>query len=176
MKQNPHNLARIKHLCKARFRLYAWRYIAFARLRGFTTFNDWPYHRRSFIACWVEPGFHKFWRIWNPGIAYFVYRLYLKLGGSRNWLIATLLAFEINGLIHSAIFYLLSGQWSFVIPVLFFLFAVCTIISKKLENLLNQNRWPWFVNAVVNIGLVIFLFDTSFKINRILWVYFRLGT
>ena len=162
-------------LCKARYRLYVQRYIAYAKLRGFTTLNDWPYHRRGFIECWAEPGFHLFWQVWNPGIAYFVYRLYLKLGGNKNWIIATLMAFEINGLIHSGIFFVISGQWSFVIPILFFLFAVFTILNKILEKWLSQQRWPWIINAMLNIGLVIFSFDISFKVNHFLWEYFQIN-
>jgi len=167
-----HNFRQIRHYCRLRFRLYIQRYIAFARLRGYNSFNDWPYHRRGFIECWAQPGFHRFWQIWNPGISYFVYRLYLKLGGNKNWIFATLLAFEINGLIHSALFYLLSGQWSFVIPVCFLLFGVLTVLNKSQESLLQQNRWPWLINTILNIALVIISFDISFRINDLIYRYY----
>ena len=173
---NLHDLDQIKHLCKARYRLYVQRYIAYARLRGFKSFNNWPYHRRGFIECWAAPGFHNFWQVWNPGISYFVFRLYLNLGGNKNWIFATLLAFEINGLIHSIVFYTLSGQWSFVIPILFLLFGILTIVSKKLQTLLNQERWPWIINTVVNVGIVIYSFDLSFKLNKILFGYIQINT
>lgn len=162
------DLDKIRYILKARFRLYAWRYIAYTRLRGFKSFNDWPYHRRGFLECWAEPGFHKFWQVWNPGIAYFVFCIYMKLGGNKRPAITTLLSFEINGLIHAIVFYLFSGQWSFVIPVLFFIFGMLTVISKWLEPLLLQNRWPWLLNTVVNIGLVLYSFDISFTLNRII--------
>jgi hypothetical protein len=163
------------HFTKARFKLYVHRYIAYARLRGYQSFNDWPYHRRGFIECWAEPGFHKFWQVWNPGIAYFVFRLYLKLGGNKNWKLATLLSFTINGLIHSIIFYIFSRQWSFVIPVLFLLFGALVITNKLLDNVLHQNRWPWVINSLINVGLVIFSFDISFKLNDIINNYFQIG-
>ena len=144
----------IKSAFKKKYISYVVDYENYVKLRGFKTFNDFRYHRRGFIECWAQPGFHKFWQVWNPGIAYFVYKLYLRLGGNKNWIITTMLAFFINGLIHSIVFYVISGQWSFVIPSLFLLFGVLTIVSKLLENFLKQNRWPWIVNSVINIGLV----------------------
>lgn len=159
----------MQHRCKARYRLYVLRYKSYARLRGYKNLNDWPYHRRGFIECWAEPGFHKFWQVWNPGIAYFVFRLYLKLGGNKNWIIATLLSFEINGIIHSCVFYALTGLWSYVIPVLFLLFGILTVISKILENIIHQSRWPWIINSLINVGLVLFCYDLSFDINAILY-------
>lgn len=166
---NFNSYKEVKHLCKVRYRLFAQRYIAYARLRGYESFNDWPYHRRGFIECWTESGFHRFWQIWNPGISYFVFRMYIKLGGNKNWIIATLLSFELNGIIHSLLFFALTGLWSFVIPILFFLFGILTILSKIFEDLIKQNRWPWIINCAVNVGLVILSFDVSFKLNKILF-------
>lgn len=173
MKQNVNSCDtyHMKTQCIARYRLYVLRYISYARLRGYNSFNDWPYHRRGFIECWAEPGFHKFWQIWNPGITYFVFRLYIRLGGNKNWIIATILSFKINGLIHSIVFYAISGLWSFVIPVLFLLFGLLTIASKTLEKVLQQNRWPWVINSAINIGLVIFCYNLCFKLNKIVIAY-----
>ncbi len=159
----------LKHYFKTRYRLYVRRYKAYACLRGFKSFNDWPYHRRGFIECWAQPGFHRFWQVWNPGITYFVFRLYLCLGGSRRWIFATFLAFEINGIIHSLVFFLLTGQWSYTIPVLFLVFSVLTILSKLLDNKIRQKKWPWLFNTAINIMLVIGTFDVSFRINNFLW-------
>lgn len=152
----------------ARFRLYVWRYIAFARLRGFKSFNDWSYHRRGFIECWAAPGFHKFWEIWNPGIAYFVFRLYLKFGGNNNRIIAMILAFFINGIIHTLVFYAISRKYSFTIIILFLLFALITITSKELEHLMRQYKWPWYLNSTINILLVAGSFNLSFRLNSLL--------
>lgn len=165
----------LKNSFKENYLFYVADYKDYVKLRGFKTFNDYRYHRRGFIECWAQPGFHKFWQIWNPGIAYFVYKLYLRLGGNKNRIIATMLAFFINGLVHSIVFYAISGQWSFVIPSLFLLFGVLTIVSKLLENFLQQNRWPWIVNSVINIGLVIYSFDVCFKLNEFLFKYFQIN-
>jgi len=167
------DFGQFKYFAKARFKLYVHRYIAYARLRGYKSFNDWSYHRRGFVECWAEPGFHKFWQVWNPGIAYFVFRLYLRLGGNKNWKLATLLSFTINGIIHSIIFFIFSGQWSFVIPSLFLLFGILVITSKLLDNFLQQNKWPWIINSAINVGLVILSFDLCFKLNDILFNYIQ---
>ena len=158
----------IKHFFISRYRLYVWRYIAYARMRGFKSFNDWKYHRRGFIECWAAPGFHRFWEIWNPGIAYFVFRLYLKLGGHNNRMMATFFAFIINGIVHTVVFFVISGKYSYTIVILFSLFAILTLLNKKVESILSQKKWPWFLNSGVNILLVIGSFDLSFKINTLL--------
>ena len=74
---------------------YVERYASYARMRGFgSELNDWAYHRRGFIECWAQPGFHRFWQVWNPGISYFVYRLFIRLGGRRRLEIGDDLGFD----------------------------------------------------------------------------------
>ena len=69
---------------RARYRRWVMRYRAYARMRGFRMeFNGPAYHVRGFLLCWAEPGFHRFWQVWTPGIAYFTWRLYRRLGRSR---------------------------------------------------------------------------------------------
>lgn len=162
------------NIFKNRYHNYVTDYENYAKLRGFKSFNDYRYHRRGFIECWAQPGFHKFWQVWNPGIAYFVFKLYLKLGGKKNWQIAMVLSFFINGLIHSVIFFAVSGQWSFVIPSLFLLFGFLTVASKLMENILHQDKWPWILNTAINIGLVLYSFDLCFKFNDFLFVYLNI--
>jgi hypothetical protein len=33
--------------------------------------------KRALIDSWAEPGLHEFWRVWNSGIGYLLFRLYL---------------------------------------------------------------------------------------------------
>lgn len=169
------SLAGYKYCLKARFRLYTQRYIAYAKLRGFKSFNDWAYHRRSFIECWGEPGFHRFWQIWNPGITYFFYRLYLYLFRLHffhhvkiNWIFTTIAAFFINGIIHTLVFYIIAGAWSYTVPVTFFIFGVFTVLSKIFETVLKQSKWPWIINSALNIILIIVAFDIGFRVNDFL--------
>jgi hypothetical protein len=143
-------------------------YRRFARARGFRTFNDWPYHRRGFLECWAEPGFHRFWQVWNPGIAYFVYRLFVRLGGRKHWVLPTFLAFLGCGLAHTVVVAPLLGGWSYSVIVAFGCFGALTLISRWLAPTLRQDRWPAVVNVLVNAGLVIGSFDTGFRIDALL--------
>lgn len=153
---------------KARYERFVIGYKIFARMRGFHTFNDWPYHRRGFIECWAEPGFHRFWQIWNPGIAYFVYRLYLSLGGRRRWIFPTLFSFIFCGVAHTVIVFPFFGHWSFSVIGAFICFGVLTVLSKKFSRLLRQDRWPRLFNAAMNIGLMLISFNLGFKLDRLL--------
>jgi D-alanyl-lipoteichoic acid acyltransferase DltB (MBOAT superfamily) len=154
---------------RARYGAWVEDYTRYARMRGFTTeINDWPYVRRSFLECWAEPGFHRFWQVWNPGISYFVYRLFLRLGGRRRWVVPTLLAFFVNGLAHNAVGCLLVGHWSAMFVVTFTCCGVLTVLSRHLAPVLRQKRWPKVLNTAVNVGLVIGSFDLGFRVDRLL--------
>ncbi len=143
-------------------------YRKFARMRGFKTSNDLPFHRRGFLECWAQPGFHRFWQVWNPGIAYFVYRTYIRLGGVKSWTIPTFLSFSLCGVIHTVIVFPFVGRWSFAVIGAFICFGLLTISSKKLSRILKQEKWPKIVNLVLNVGLVILSFDIGFRIDRLL--------
>lgn len=159
----------MKARIRRRFRAYVADYARYARLRGFTTeVNDWPYVRRSFLECWAEPGFHRFWQVWNPGIAYFAYRIFLRLGGRRRWVWPTIGAFVMNGLIHTMVVVPFVGRWSWTIIVAFLCFGVMTVASRRLARRLRQDRWPWPVNAAVNVALVIAGMDLGFRANDVL--------
>jgi hypothetical protein len=144
------------------------RYRAFARQRGFPTFNDWPYHRRGFLECWAEPGFHRFWRVWNPGIAYFVHRLFLRLGGRRRWALAVIGSFVACGVAHTLVVTPFLCQWSFTVVTAFACFGVLTVLSRGLAPWLRQERWPVPLNVLVNVGLVLASFDLGFRVDRAL--------
>jgi hypothetical protein len=144
-------------------------YRAYARMRGFRTeVNDWPYVRRSFIECWAEPGFHRFWQVWNPGIGYFVYRLFLRLGGRRRWTGPTLLAFPLCGLAHTLIVVPFFGRWAFSVITAFTCFGLLTVASRRASRILRQGRWPVAVNVLVNVACVAGSFDVGFRVDRLL--------
>jgi len=143
-------------------------YRKFAQMRGFQTFNDWQYHRRGFLECWAEPGFHRFWQVWNPGIAYFVYRLYIRLGGRKHWLVPTLASFILCGLIHTIIVAPFLGRWSFSVIVAFTCFGVLTVISRLLQPIIRQEKWATIINVLINVGLILGSFDIGFRVDRLL--------
>lgn len=150
---------------KDSYRKWVSDYQAYAKLRGYKTFNDGPYHRRGFLECWAQPGFFRFWQVWNPGIAYFSYRCYLMLGGRKHWVIPTIGAFVINGFIHNLVMALFYQTWSWTLIVTFLCFGLLTVISRKLAGMLRQDRWPVPFNIMVNIGSVVLSFDIGFQLN-----------
>jgi hypothetical protein len=138
-------------------------------MRGFTSeVNDWPYVRRSFLECWAEPGFHRFWQVWNPGISYFVYRLFLRLGGRRRWVVPTLLSFVLCGVIHTVIVAPFLQRWSYSVIAAFVCFGVLTVVSRFAAPFLRQERWPALVNVLLNAFLVLGSFDIGFRVDRFL--------
>ena len=143
-------------------------YRRYAVMRRFRTFNDWPYHRRGFLECWVEPGFHRFWQVWNPGIAYFVYRTFIALGGRRHWVLSTLASFFLCGFAHTVLVAPFFGRWSHAVIVAFTCFGLLTVISRVLAPTLRQDRWPKGINLAINVGLVIGSFDVGFRVDRLL--------
>ena len=156
---------------KQKLALFEAGYRKYARMRGFKTFNDLAYHRRGFIECWAQPGFHRFWQVWNPGIAYFVYQLYVGLGGRRRWVWPTISSFFLCGLIHTLVVLPFFGRWSYTVIVAFTCFGVLTVLSRLLAPLLRQKRWPRIINVLVNVGLVVGSFDLGFRIDEILCTY-----
>jgi len=160
-------IGRLKRDWRARYWRWVADYARYAKARGFTTeINDWPYVRRSFLECWAEPGFHRFWQVWNPGIAYFVYRLYLRLGGRRHRDLATIGAFLGCGLGHWLGVLPVIQRWTWMLPTTFLAFGLLTVASRHLAPILRQERWPWVLNAGVNVGLVLLSFDLGFRADR----------
>lgn len=154
---------------RERYERYVASYRAYARMRGFTSeVNDWPYVRRSFLECWAEPGFHRFWQVWNPGISYFVYRLFLRLGGRRRWVVPTLLSFVLCGVIHTLIVAPFFGEWSYSVITAFACFGALTVVSRLAAPVLRQERWPAPVNVLLNVFLVAASFDVGFRLDRLI--------
>jgi len=151
------------------YQRYVSSYKRYLKRRGYGDHvNDWFYIKRGFLTCWFAPGFHRFWRVWNPGIGYFVYRLYILLGGNQRRNLATLAAFVINGLIHNLIVSLLFWRWDFPLPFTFLSFGVFTIIFKWLDTFVALQKLPAILHLAMNVGLVILSFDFGFTMNEFL--------
>lgn len=148
------------------YQKYVCEYKSFLKLRGYGEhLNDGHFFRRAFLECWFEPGFHRYWRVWNPGIAYFAYRLYLHFGGRRKRVKATLLAFFINGWVHNLVVSLLFWRFTFPLPWTFLAFGLFSLAAQRLETPLRFNRWPRIIHFGVNAGLIMLCFDLGFRIN-----------
>jgi hypothetical protein len=124
--------------------------------------KPWPYFRQGVVMCWTEPGFHNFWRKWNPLIGYFTYRLYVFLGGKKRLVPATLVTFIICGFAHDLVGLLLFKKLTPKSTIIFILFSIFTLLSKIPGKGSFQEQWPTTVNVVINLVLV--------------WISFRLAT
>jgi len=106
--------------------------------------------------------------VWNPGIAYFVFRLYVGLSGRRHRVLATLVSFLVCGLVHTLVVAPLLGRWSNTLLVTFTCFGILSLLSRSLAPILRQERWPSIVNILVNVALVLGSFDLGFRVNDLL--------
>jgi hypothetical protein len=89
-------------------------YAQYCIRRGYKPpFTGWPVVRRSLLHSWAQPGFHRFWRIWNPPVGYPLFRLYKALGGNR--VIAASAVFAFAGALHDVVVVALVPQWGPVI-------------------------------------------------------------
>jgi len=144
-------------------------YQHYLQRRGFGHhLHDQSFFLRGFLACWAEPGFHRFWQSWNPGIGYLTFRLYLALGGRKHREGATVATFVLNGLVHTVVACPFFHCWSWTLIVAFLLFGVLTILNRRIEPVLRQERWPAVVNVAANVGLIILSFDVGFRVNALL--------
>lgn len=127
-------------------------YLRYLILRGYDpSSTKLAILKRSLVDSWSEPGFHQFWRVWNPGIGHLLYRLYLLLGGNRLRLIATLVVFTLCGLMHDVAVMLLFRRPFAAFTIAFLLFGTLSVVNRALEPVLRQDRWPNPVNAILNV-------------------------
>lgn len=147
-----------------------WEGEAFAQYlhrRRYRSVNDWPFLRRAFLECWAEPGFHRFWRVWNPALGFLVFRFYRLIGGNRAGAAGKVLAFIASGVSHGLLAAPFLG-WSWTIPVTFTCFGVLVALGSKTSRLLRQDRWPPSLNAVLNVALVVACFDIGFRADALI--------
>lgn len=151
------------------YRSYVDGYRHYLQRRGFGNHvHDRHFVIRAFLVCWARPGLHRFWQVWNPGIGYLTYRLYLALGGHKHAGGATVATFAVNGLVHTLVVCPFFRRWSWTLIVTFLLFGVLTVLSRRLEPVLGQERWPTLANVVVNVGSIVLSFDIGFRVNALL--------
>ena len=159
----------MKEVIRTRYHVYLENYRQYLKLRGYGEhIHDWFFVKRGFITCWIEPGFHRFWQMWNPGIGHLTFQLYLILGGKQRRKLATLVTFILNGLIHNLIASTFLGRWCFPLPFTFFALGVFTIISRWIDRQMNMEAWPKISHLVINIGLIIVSFDFGFYMSDLL--------
>jgi hypothetical protein len=133
-------------------------YLAF---RGYSTpiTSPWPFFKRGFIDCWTEPGFNKFWRVWNPPFGYLTYLFYRFLGGKRYRIPATLITFMASGFaFHDSVGLIFFNHFTLRNTICFFLFGLFTLLDYYFADLLRRDSWPKLANLILNGLLVWFSF------------------
>lgn len=149
------------------FQKYQVNYISHLKKLGYGEHKgdfDAFFIKKAFLDCWTQPGFHNFWRYWNPGIGFLMLKTYLAFGGKKKKIFATYMTFIICALAHILIVYPFLG-YSYVIPVTFLCFATFTLLSKVSEKVLNQQNWHRVINTAINISLVILSFKIGFVVQ-----------
>lgn len=121
--------------------------------------------KKAFLDSWTQPGFHNFWRYWNPGIGFLMLKTYKAFGGKKYKIFATYITFIICALAHIIIAYPILG-YSYVIIITFICFATLTLLSKLFANILNQQTWSILINTAINLALVILSFKIGFVVNN----------
>ena len=111
---------------------------------------------RLFFESWAQPGFHRFWQVWNPGYGYFLFKLYLALGGRRRPVAAGLVVFLSCGLLlHDFPLTLITGRGFILNTIAFTFWAILAMVFKWSERLLRLETWPWWIHVLLNMGLIV---------------------
>jgi len=112
--------------------------------------------RRLFLDSWTQPGFHRFWQMWNPVYGYFLFRLYRVLGGSRRSFVAGMAVFIFCGaILHDLPIGFLTGEPKIVCTIAFSSWGVLTFCSRKLGTVVDFDSWPRVVHLSINVCLIV---------------------
>lgn len=123
----------------------------FLAARGFDPTDRAAFVRRMFVTAWGEPGFHRFWRLWNPLYGYGLFRLYLVVGGNRRPLLASLLVFLACGFfLHDLLVVMSTRRLSFATTLTFGIFWLLASVNRAAATRLGQERWSRGANALAN--------------------------
>lgn len=125
-------------------------YNEYLRTRGFESLGPVRAAHRMLIACWFQPGFHRFWQLWSPLAGFVLFRLYLLLGGRRRRVHAVFACFAISGFaFHDVPLMIILGRPLVVCTVAWLFYACATLASSRVSLSLSSPVW-----SVVNVALV----------------------
>jgi hypothetical protein len=124
--------------------------------------------KRALIESWWQPGFHNFWRVWNPGVGHLLFHLYLWFGGSRRQPYSNLAVFLLCGLVHDGLVMALFGRPFIVFSLAFTSCGVLSLASQILEPRLQPQGWPKAVNATFNLAGLGFSISLAVELQRTL--------
>jgi hypothetical protein len=147
---------------------YGQRYREYLSLRGYNPdASKWSILKRALFESWAEAGFHRFWQVWNPGIGYLLFRLYLLLGGKHRSALTTVVVFLFCGFLHDAAVMIMFRQSFLAFSCAFLCFGLLTVASRRFEPWLRQDHWPVLANVTVNVLLVAVSVHAGVTLHRI---------
>ena len=120
---------------------------------------------RWWLVSFAQPGFHRFWRVWNPLLNYLLFLFYVALGGNKRPFIAGFLVFTGCGFVFHDLLSLNKGL-ELDMTISFMIWAVLCDLSRRFKLHEIQSRWPWVVNVVVNVLLLV----AGRELGKFLWM------
>jgi len=149
--------------------LAAVTYTQYLSRRGFPPLEPGGrFTRYVFLAPWSAPGFHMFWRRWNPLAGFALFHLYVLLGGGRNHALATLTVFALAGVIHDALATLLLGAPVIILTAAWIFFGAASLLSRAAAPRLRFRKWPPPALILLNLSLIATGLSVGSVIQRLL--------
>ncbi len=110
--------------------------------------------REVLLGPWSAPGFHLFWRRWNPHLGYLLFRTYVALGGGRHHALSSLVVFLLAGAAHDLVVPLLTGFPSIGVTVAFGFYWAASNGCRIAGSFARFRRWPKSACVSLNLALV----------------------
>ena len=110
---------------------------------------------RWWVLSFAQPGINRFWRVWNPLMAYPLSLLYRLCGGRQRPLLARLIVFCVCGFVfHDIVTWVKDGHLGLRWTISFAIWAVIAYASFATRMDERQESWPWPANVLVNVAIV----------------------
>lgn len=105
------------------------------------------------IRSFLQPSFGHFWRVWNPFIGFWLYKLYHRLGGDRYRVVACLGTFLVAGFCHDLINFGLDMEdgLEFDLTVSFLIWGILVLLLSRRSVLKLFRKFPGIVHFILNI-------------------------
>ena len=108
---------------------------------------------RWWFISFAQPGFHRFWRVWNPLLGYLLFLFYVALGGNKRPFVASFVVFTSCGFVLHDLM-TLKETLELDMTISFMIWAILCELSRSFKLHEMQEKWPWVANVLVNALLL----------------------
>jgi hypothetical protein len=110
--------------------------------------------RRWWLSSFAQPGFAKFWRVWNPYIGFWLLKLYRKLGGDRHRGFACLATFGFAGFCHDLLNFILEPQdgLELFLTIAFLIWGIIVLATSPRSVRRTIQKLPVPVHVCLNLA------------------------